>query len=384
VHACALAPVLPDHMTRQRSVRATQRLGFFAHICLLLPYCTLVQAEDSLILRGLKNLFRSFGMMEQRHTNRLSEARDTQNGSHSQAIMERQAVARDARNGSRIQGAIERQAACVWAKAHIDGVGDWDMCTYPGNLDVYVSRRIQRHGSFEGSCIRDVIARLRAVAKNGQPPVLIDVGGNIGMFSLAAAAAGIETHTFEPVPISAAKIMISAAHNGFRHLVHVYTMGASDEFGRFGMGFAESNQGGAVHAPVQGDETPFVQIPVVPLDKVLPLNAFAPRPVYLKMDIEGGECRALRGLRHFLNIANLVGAVLETNKRETIACCNELVRPPNGAFYILHQRHSLCAHDQASRKRLPFESLCALASGYGFPASAANRTWPVDMIWRPC
>mmetsp|Transcript_48784 Transcript_48784/g.105725 ORF Transcript_48784/g.105725 Transcript_48784/m.105725 type:complete len:343 (+) Transcript_48784:98-1126(+) len=282
---------------------------------------------------------------------------------------------------------LERKTGCAWAKAHIDGLGEWDMCTYPAHYDKQVSRRIQQLGSFEGNCVREVVMTMLAARKKGQAPVLVDVGGNIGMFSLAAAAVGIETHTFEPVPSSATKIIISAVRNSFRHLVHVYTMGASDTSGVFGMGFAATNQGEATHAPLEQNTRQFVQIPVLPLDAVLPHGAFAPRPVYLKMDIEGGECRALRGLRRFLRKANLIGAIFETNKQETIDCCEELVNAPDGAFYILHHQQSLCPYDPDTRRRITFEGMCHLPLKRSNQASdqrQSSATWPVNMFWKPC
>uniref|UniRef100_A0A7S4F9B9 Methyltransferase FkbM domain-containing protein n=1 Tax=Chrysotila carterae TaxID=13221 RepID=A0A7S4F9B9_CHRCT len=279
---------------------------------------------------------------------------------------------------------MEKQAVCVWTRAHIRGIGAWDMCTYSADIDIWVSRRIQQRGSFEGDCVLEVVSALRAAAKAGPEPVLIDVGGNIGMFSLAAAAVGVETHTFEPVPANALKLMASAVRNGFGHLIHLYSMGASDDNSVFAMGVNPQNQGGVTHVPLLEEGAKFMQIPVVPLDSVLPSDAFSKRPVYLKMDIEGGECRALRGMRRFLQKANLIGAAFETDKSETIACCNELMRPPNGAFQLLRFHQSLCPYDQDRRNKLPFEDLCFLKPKNVAPAVGMNATWPDNMIWKPC
>eukprot|EP00965_Chrysotila_dentata_P113501 3750832-Pleurochrysis_carterae.AAC.4 len=287
--------------------------------------------------------------------------------------------------------AMEKQAMCEWAKAHIHGIGEWEMCTYSASFDVYISKSIQMTGSFEGENVREVISTLLAAKLGGLKPVLVDVGGNIGMYSLAAAAAGIESHTFEPVPANVMKMMISAVRNGFTHLIHVYNMGASDDNNVFGMGFAKPyNQGSATHVPMRDNGRRFVQVPSVPLDSVLPRDAFPKQPVYLKMDIEGGECRALRGMRLFLKRANIIGAVLETAKIETFSCCADLMGSL-GAFNTLHFQHKLCPYDQSSGKQLPFETLCKLRPWPGprrkkgpISEEGLNITWPENMIWRPC
>ena len=67
------------------------------------------------------------------------------------------------------------------------------------------------------------------------------------------------------------------------------------------------------------------------------------RQYFVKTDIEGAECRAMRGMVGFLSrvdARSIVGFQMEWHLagRE---CCSELVAP-GGAFEILHTRHGLC------------------------------------------
>ena len=67
------------------------------------------------------------------------------------------------------------------------------------------------------------------------------------------------------------------------------------------------------------------------------------RPALAQVDIEGSECKAFRGMQRFLNSSHrLIGALVEFDK--SFECCEELVHPETGAFWLLNQRHSLCPH----------------------------------------
>lgn len=213
---------------------------------------------------------------------------------------------------------------CIWARAFVKGAAKpWMMCTFPKRRDVWVSRRIQDGGCFECDSVEFMLHILQASKRAIDTPLLIDVGANIGMYSLAAAAACFEALAFEPVPINAAKIIASTQRNalhkgcalplarvqgaGVPGRAHVYSMGASDAFGTFDMGLSDANQGEATHTPVVVEETAVgvhshtggsaynstgavtgagvARLPVGPLSAVLP-ELRKGRPVFIKMDVE--------------------------------------------------------------------------------------------------
>ena len=337
---------------------------------------------------------------------------------------------------------------CVWAPAFVDhSLRSWQMCTYPKRYDVWVSRRIQENRCFECDSVDVMLqmlqrARRKVWKPKGGPdqlcetrlpgrgtPLLIDIGGNIGMYSLAAAASCVEAIAFEPVPMNAYKIMASVRRNNMTGWVHVYTIGASDGFDLFDMGLSDANQGEATHtraaeriegsggghghgghdgrvggvgdfgAAPPGADLSFsgtdtkgtgavvgsglARIPMGPLSTLLPPIPSS-RPVFLKMDVEGGECRALRGLTSFLSAPhNIVGFMIETGQPATRACCSELVAP-NGAFSLLHSRHHLCPRVWPNT-RLHVESLCDLATRQ-YKNSRGNwaDAWPWEVIFLPC
>lgn len=106
------------------------------------------------------------------------------------------------------------------------------------------------------------------------------------------------------------------------------------------------------------------------------------RQYFVKADIEGAECRAMRGMVGFLSrvdARSIVGFQMEWHLagRE---CCSELVAP-GGAFEILHTRHGLCPR-AASKAQIigemigpPIAALCSRRAG-------DHRIW--DLIFSPC
>jgi len=58
-----------------------------------------------------------------------------------------------------------------------------------------ISMEIKKHGCFECNILRPLILAL----KNSKNASLIDIGGNIGMYSLHAASHGRNAIAFEPL-----------------------------------------------------------------------------------------------------------------------------------------------------------------------------------------
>ena len=210
---------------------------------------------------------------------------------------------------------------------------------------------------------------IRALRHGGRESVLIDVGANIGMYSLAAAAAGFKAYAFEPVPMNVQMIIASAMRNRMERRLRIYTMGASDKFSSFHMGFDNTNQGGVNHT--LDENAGFANDAVAPLHRVLPA-VLAKAKIFVKMDIEGGECRALRGLVPFLRGGvRLLGAQVESGQAETIACCNELVTAPFGAFHVFHHVHRLCPFNAGNGTALAYAKIC-------------SDGLPWEIAWRAC
>jgi FkbM family methyltransferase len=128
----------------------------------------------------------------------------------------------------------------------------------------------------------------------------IDVGGNIGMMTLLGSrlvSPGGRVHTFEPNPREGERIRRTLDENGIDN-VTLHRMGLSDAPAELTLSVITEHSGMATFAPVEGDDAKLVSAThvakVVRGDDVLPHDLAG--AVTMKIDIEGFECRAIRGL----------------------------------------------------------------------------------------
>lgn len=125
--------------------------------------------------------------------------------------------------------------------------------------------------------------------------VVVDVGANVGWYTLLAAARvgpSGQVYAFEPGAESCRLLEQSAAWNAFGH-VRVFECAVSDVEGVVGFGLDDSN-GRISHERVR--ESP-LQVRSETLDRAL---AGERRVDVIKVDVEGAEARVLRGARALL------------------------------------------------------------------------------------
>ena len=191
-----------------------------------------------------------------------------------------------------------------------------DKCPYdkPFMMNIHnplkddVSKAIFREGCFE--C--DLLSRLLNTLMVYDDAILLDVGGNIGMWSLTAAAAGHTTYTIEPFPENYKRICKSAVMNHpFVERVHVLAMAATDKQSTFRIDVPKRNMGGGRVKEVDFKGTVEDETTVVQGFTIDSLNLPTDRPVVLKLDVEGHELQALSGAMKFLTRANIVYAMTE-------------------------------------------------------------------------
>ena len=179
------------------------------------------------------------------------------------------------------------------------------------DLDVadYVQRRI-----YYDCHERSETAVISRLLRPGD--IAVDVGANIGYFTLLAAAKVGETgrvHAFEPVPANFAALEHNVRLNGFQNVIlHDSALGASN--GTILLGSTEAD-GGHLTSGSYTQDGPChqVAVPVRRLDDCLPA---APPPRHLrlvKIDVEGGEAQVLHGFRRTLAATPPDAIVMEVN-----------------------------------------------------------------------
>ena len=153
-----------------------------------------------------------------------------------------------------------------------------------------VSKEIFDKGCWECGHLKDM---LRALSSHPDS-YFLDIGGNIGMWSLTAAAANYESFTIEALPDNCKRFCKSVEKNSFHNVTHLMNVAATSEAARFRMNVPQGNVGGTRVYPVgedteDGDNGVVMGIPIDSLN--LPMN----RPVVMKIDVEGHELQALLG-----------------------------------------------------------------------------------------
>jgi FkbM family methyltransferase len=179
-----------------------------------------------------------------------------------------------------------------------------------GDASEYIQRSALALGTYEPA----VCAVLRRLLGPGR--TFLDVGANVGVHTLAAAATGARVVALEPVPRLAAHLERNVRRNRLSRRVRVLPWAASDRAGEATLYVASRADDGS-HSLVPGVEAARVEtlrVRTVPLD-VLVAERPSWRPDVVKVDVEGNEARVLDGAAALLRSERPPYVVLETGDR---------------------------------------------------------------------
>ncbi len=143
----------------------------------------------------------------------------------------------------------------------------------------------------------EFVRRLLAALRPGD--VFYDVGANIGLISLlAAASTAVTVHAFEPEPRNARHLRANAALNHLANL-HVHELGLADREGTADL-YVGGETGEGTHSmlAVSAVNRRAVKIPVMTGDRFSQQSN--PIPDVVKIDVEGAEMDVLRGMDSLL------------------------------------------------------------------------------------
>jgi FkbM family methyltransferase len=144
---------------------------------------------------------------------------------------------------------------------------------------------------------------------------VLDLGCHLGTFSLAASALGADVLAVDAAPAHVELLRRAAHRNGFDGLRVVHAAVADEHVaGTEGPGvvpFIVRGIHGHVHASDQPSEEA-IEVPVASVDQLLELVGWDDVDV-VKMDVEGSEVAALRGMRRLFDRGARPAMVLESN-----------------------------------------------------------------------
>jgi FkbM family methyltransferase len=136
---------------------------------------------------------------------------------------------------------------------------------------------------------------------------VLDLGAHIGTFALYAAAHGYETLAVEASPHNASLLEASIARNGLGRLTLV-NAAISDHAGQ--VEFVNAGPYGFVKNALNSDPT--ITVPCLMVDDLLRETGWE-RVDFVKMDIEGSEPAAVRGMTRLLSRDDAPPILFESN-----------------------------------------------------------------------
>lgn len=158
-------------------------------------------------------------------------------------------------------------------------------------------------GTFEPAETALFAARLR------QGLTVVDVGANVGYYSLLAASRvgpSGSVYAFEPDPVSAERLSRTVRRNAI-HQISVQEVGLGDSAGNIEL-FIPVVEGNRTPTMVPHGHRNVVSVPITTLDTFC-ANRGIPRIDVLKIDVEGFEPDVLRGADRLLR-SGLIGVIL--------------------------------------------------------------------------
>ena len=135
----------------------------------------------------------------------------------------------------------------------------------------------------------------------------VDVGANIGSYSiLAAGAARARVSAVEPIAATSAHLQRNVVLNGLAARVHCYQAGLSDasETLRFSSQLDTVNHVLNLDEGLRGEDVAVMRLDDLVGDDI---------PTLIKIDVEGYEFKVLRGGNNTLSDRRLIAVIIETN-----------------------------------------------------------------------
>jgi len=185
-----------------------------------------------------------------------------------------------------------RKRAASWSWA-----GDYKVVPSNGaaflvNFRNYVDRQIAFHGDYE-TAQHDYL--LGEMDRRGCD-VFIDVGANIGLYSVLVARRPSPPRivAFEPDPRNYDQFRANLLINGVTASVETHRLAVSN---RSSVAFRMASATSTGESRVDPNDPDAVELPAVRLDEFMPLTG---KTVFIKIDIEGHELAALTGMAGLL------------------------------------------------------------------------------------
>lgn len=140
--------------------------------------------------------------------------------------------------------------------------------------------------------------------------LFIDIGANIGSYSILAAQTGADVLAFEPIPTTFRDLERNILVNNLAGKVLAKQIGIGDHPGELNF---TADLSAMNHVVIDADTEHTQETTRVSISSLDTYCASEHRPFFIKIDVEGFEAKVLAGARATLSLPNLIGLIIETN-----------------------------------------------------------------------
>ncbi len=169
---------------------------------------------------------------------------------------------------------------------------------------------------------------------------VLDIGANVGIFSLYSASKAPEGKiiAFEPIQELVHQIKNVAQINDFKN-IDIVDCAVGDNDGSISLMYSSDNFGGASKVLESGEQT---EVKMVTIDSFVK-TASLENVGFIKMDIEGMEPEALRGAKETLRKMKPRLAICTYHDPSHPKLIEELILVANSKYKIKHSSHKVFA-----------------------------------------
>ena len=187
--------------------------------------------------------------------------------------------------------------------------GSTIICTYPVENDGFISADVQRNGQWEHTLVFNMARLLRS-----EPDAeFLDIGCNIGTYTLAMAHQGIRVTAVDPLLTNLQLLSKSVKLGQLQENVTLIWNAVSNEHALVALDSPYGNIGGTDIRGVNSVKQTSIEkrgyARTITLDDLVPL--FNGKRLVIKMDIEGSEYNALIGGNLFFDSVDIILLQLE-------------------------------------------------------------------------
>lgn len=247
-----------------------------------------------------------------------------------------------------------------------------DRLIYPGNrmtlqiVELDGLNIIVRANEDVGRCLRvlkDFEPEESAYLRNLISPedVCIDIGGNVGYFSMlmAQCASAGQVHVFEPIPLNSQIIRANALLNGFENVI-VNPVALGDVAGSCDFSVSVDSAYSSLKSTGRKGDAASITVPIWTLDEYADEHGLGKIAV-MKVDVEGAEEMVLRGATKLLSDPNrrpslIMLELFDLNFAPFDTSVRQIVKRMQGLGYaanVLADGHSLSPFQDSMANVVP-------------------------------